>query len=190
MTQSTQMSDRSTRILRIAGWSIAALLLAAPAIAMQFPRSGVNWTVSDFVFAGVVFALVGGLFELAARATSNIAYRAAVVVAVACGFLQLWITLAVGIIGSENNSANWTYIAVVLTALSVSAVTVGSARALSRAMAVMAVLQMFFFALHMLDGHLTAVIDLFFASLWVLSARLFARAASQQASIEQSAAAT
>ncbi len=179
MTQSTLMSDRTTRVMRIGGWSIAVLLLVAPAIAMQFPDTGVNWTASDFIFAAIVFGLVGGLFELAARASRNIFYRAAVVVAVACGFLQLWITLAVGIIGSENNPANWTYIAMVLAALSVAAVTIGQARALSRAMAVMAVLQLFFFALHMIDGHFTAVIDLFFTALWVMSSRLFARAAQQ-----------
>jgi hypothetical protein len=173
------MSDRSTRMLRITGWSIAALLLVAPAIAMQFAGTGVNWTASDFVFAAVIFGLVGGLFELAARASRNISYRAAAVIAVASGFLQLWITLAVGIIGNEHNPANWTYIAVVLTGLSVAAVAKGNARTLARAMAVMAVLQVFFFALHMIDGHVTAVIDLFFTALWVLSSRLFARAAKQ-----------
>ena len=179
MSQPVLMSDRSTRNLRIAGWSLAAALLAAPAIAMQFPDSGVNWTAGDFIFAGIVFAIIGGLFELAARASRNVSYRAAVVVAVACGFLQLWITLAVGIIGSENNPANWTYIAMVLAALSVAAVAIGNARALARSMAVMAVLQLFFFALHMIDGHMTAFIDLFFTALWVMSSRLFARAATQ-----------
>lgn len=179
MSQAHQMSDRSTRNLRIAGWSLAAFLLALPAIAMQLGAEGVLWTASDFVFAGIAFAIVGGLFELAARATRNISYRAAVVVAVACGFLQLWITLAVGIIGNENNSANWTYIAVVLTALCVAAAAVGNTRMLSRGMAVMAGLQVFFFVLHMIDGHVTAIIDLFFTALWILSSRLFALAARQ-----------
>jgi hypothetical protein len=180
MTQSTLMSDRTTRVLRIGGWSIAALLLVAPAIAMQFPGNGVNWTASDFIFAAIVFGLVGGLFELAARASRNISYRAAVVVGVACGFLQLWITLAVGIIRNEDNPANWTYIAMVLAAMSVAAVTLGEPRGLARAMIVMAILQALFSVLHMIDGHFTGVIDLFFTALWVTSARLFARAALQQ----------
>lgn len=179
VTQPILMSDRSTRILRITGWSIAAMLLVAPAIAMQFDGNGVNWTPSDFIFAGVVFAVVGGLFELAARASRNIAYRAAVVVAVACGFLQLWITLAVGIIGSEDNPANWTYIAIVLMAISGAAVAFGNPRALARAMVVMAGVQVLFSALHLIDGNFTVVIDLFFTALWILSARLFGRAAEQ-----------
>jgi hypothetical protein len=180
MGQSNMMSDRTTRGLRIAGWSTAALLLLAPAIAMRFPGSGVNWTTSDFIFAGIVFAIVGALFELAARATRNLSYRAGVVAAVACAFLQLWITLAVGIIGSEDNPANWTYIAMVLAAMSVAAVTLGEPRGLARAMIVMAILQALFSVLHMIDGHFTGVIDLFFTALWVTAARLFARAALQQ----------
>lgn len=177
VTDPALMSDRTTRILRITGWTIAALLLVTPAIAMQFPDSGVNWTASDFVFAAVVFGIVGGLFELAARASRNIAYRAGTVAAVACGFLQLWITLAVGIIGSENDPANWTYIAVVITALCTAATAAGAAQVLARAMLVLAVLQLVFFALHMIDVHMTGVIDLFFTALWVLAWRLFARAA-------------
>jgi hypothetical protein len=172
------MSDRTTRNLRIAGWTLAIALLALPAVAMQFTTE-VNWTASDFIFAGVVFAVVGGLFELAARASANIAYRAAVVVAVASAFLQLWITLAVGIIGSEDNPANWTYIAMVLIAISASAVAQGKAILMARAMLVVLGVQVLFSALHLIDGHFTLVIDLFFASLWFLSSRLFARAAGE-----------
>lgn len=179
MSQTHLMSDRSTRTLRIAGWSLAAMLLALPAIAMRAGIEGVHWTAGDFVFAGVLFAVVGGLFELAARASRTIAYRAAVLVAVASGFLQLWITLAVGIIGSEHDPANWTYFAIVLTALCITATAFSDTRTLARGMAVMAGLQLFFFALHTIDGHMTAIIDLFFTALWALSSRLFALAARQ-----------
>lgn len=175
----TEMNPRSTRTLRIAGWSLAVLLLLAPAAAMMAGAEGVNWTISDFIFAGVVFAIIGGLFELAARSTANVAYRAAVFFAVACAFLQLWISGAVGIIGDEDNPANWTYYAVVLIAMSASAVAAGRARPMARAMAVTMAMQLLFFALHMIDGHVTAVIDLFFSALWLLSARLFGRAAGE-----------
>lgn len=177
MTTNT-MSERTTRILRIAGWSLAAALLALPAVAMQFTKE-VAWTASDFIAAGLIFAIVGGLFELAARASANIAYRAAVVIAVGCAFLQLWITLAVGIIGSEDNSANWTYIAMVLIAISAAAVAQGKARLMARAMIVVLLVQALFSAIHLIDGHFTLVIDLFFGALWFLSSRLFARAADE-----------
>ena len=164
---------------RVAGWGTAVLLLLLPFVAMQF-TSEVNWTAGDFLFAGILFGLVGGLFELAARASRNIAYRLAVVVAVACPFLQLWITLAVGIIGSEDNPANWTYLAMVLMAVTVAVVAMGEARLMARAMLAMAGAQALFSLLHLIDGHFTLVIDLFFCALWILAARLFARAASQQ----------
>jgi hypothetical protein len=178
MNQTITMSDKTTRILRRTGWSLAAALLALPAIAMQF-TSEVNWSPGDFLFAGLVFGMVGGLFELAARASRNVAYRAAVVAAVACGFLQLWITLAVGIIGSEDNPANWTYIAMVLLALAAAAVTLGRPRPLARAMVCMAAAQIVFTAAHLAGGNVTVPIDLFFTALWILSGRLFARAADQ-----------
>ena len=175
----TEMTPRTTRTLRIAGWSLATALLLAPAAAMLAGADGVNWTAGDFVFAGVVFAVIGGLFELAARSTANVAYRAGVFFAVACGFLQLWISLAVGIIGDADNPANWTYFAVILVSMSASAVAAGRAREMARAMTVAMAVQLVFFALHMIDGHMTAVIDLFFAALWLLAARLFGRAAGE-----------
>lgn len=173
-----EMSPTTTRTLRIVGWSLAAALLALPAVAMQF-TSEVAWNGGDFIFAGVMFGIVGGLFELAARASANIAYRAAVVIAVACGFLQIWINLAVGIIGNEDNPANATYFVVVLVAISGSVVAAGRARWMVRAMAVAMGAQVLFSAVHLIDGHFTAVIDVFFASLWYLSAHLFARAAKE-----------
>ena len=48
---------------RIIGWGTAVVLLAAPFVAMQLRAQGVNWTASDFVFAGVIFAVVGALLE-------------------------------------------------------------------------------------------------------------------------------
>jgi hypothetical protein len=41
--------------------------------------------------------------------TDNRAYRAAVGVAIAAAFILVWMNLAVGIIGSEDNPANLMY---------------------------------------------------------------------------------
>lgn len=41
--------------------------------------------------------------------TCNRAYRAAVAIALAAGFNLIWINLAVGVIGTENNPANLMY---------------------------------------------------------------------------------
>lgn len=179
-TTAYDMSPRTTRFLRIAGWSGAVLLLLTPAIAMQLGAEGVHWTGSDFVFAAVIFSVVGGMFELAARASTNLAYRIATVAAVACGFLQIWINLAVGIIGNEDNPANWTYFAVVFIAAAGAIVALGNPRSLRRTMLVAAGAQVAFSLLHWIDGTPTLLIDGFFAALWLVAAQLYGRAAVQR----------
>lgn len=54
------------------------LILLLPLVAMQFTDE-VDWSVADFVFAGVLLAATGLLLELAVRKPRNIAYRAAAV---------------------------------------------------------------------------------------------------------------
>lgn len=179
MTQAIEMSSATTRALRIAGWSLAAGLLALPAIAMQFTKE-VDWSASDFVFAALIFGTVGGLLELAARASASLAYRVAVAAAVGCAFLQIWINLAVGIIGNEDNSANWTYFAVVFMAAAGAIVALGDPRALKRGMLAAAGAQFIFSIIHALNGTPTPIIDGFFILIWVLAARLFARAAKER----------
>ena len=90
---------------RMLGWGTAILLLAAPFVAMRF-TSEVNWSLGDFIFAGVLFALIGGALELAVRASSNHSYRIAAGLALLGALLVVWVDLAVGIVGSERNPAN------------------------------------------------------------------------------------
>jgi hypothetical protein len=87
---------------------MAAFLLLLPLVAMRFTDE-VAWSVTDFAVFGVMLLCAFGTYHLAATATGNVAYRAAVGVAVATVFLLLWINLAVGIIGSEDNPANLMY---------------------------------------------------------------------------------
>ena len=85
---------------RIAAWATATLLLLAPLVAMQF-TDDVNWSVGDFVFAAVLLFGTLGIYELAARKTGSTAYRAGVGLALAGGFLLVWINGAVGITDSD-----------------------------------------------------------------------------------------
>ncbi len=96
---------------RIAAWTVAALILLLPLVAMQFTDE-VNWEVADFVIAAALLVGVGVPYELAVRKTGNAAYRAAVGVALAAAFLLVWVNGAVGIIGSEDNDANLMYFGV------------------------------------------------------------------------------
>ena len=78
---------------RIAVWATAAFLLLLPLIAMQF-TSEVNWDETDFIVFGAMLAVACGTYELAARATSNGACRAAVGIAVAAAFITSFVTSA------------------------------------------------------------------------------------------------
>lgn len=81
--------------LRKAGWSLAAALLLAPAIAMQF-TSEMNWGPGDFVAAALIIGGIGLGLELAARLQG----RTRVIMgalAVLAG-LAVWAELAVGIL--------------------------------------------------------------------------------------------
>lgn len=101
---------------RVAGWSMAGLLLLIPWIAMRFTDE-VHWTASDFVFAAVMIGSVGGAFELAVRTSDRLAYRAGAALMLITLFLIVWINAAVGIIGDEGNPLNLLYAAVVATAV-------------------------------------------------------------------------
>lgn len=85
---------------RLAAWVAAALLLLANFVAMQFTDE-VNWTASDFVFAGVLLFVPLGIYELVARKTGNTAYRTGVGIALVAALLILWSSGAVGIADSE-----------------------------------------------------------------------------------------
>ena len=70
------------------------------------------WNLADFVIAGALIFGTGLMYVLAARKAGNIAYRAAVGVALAAALLLVWVNGAVGIIGTEDDPANLMYVGV------------------------------------------------------------------------------
>ena len=96
----------------MAGWTVAALILLLPLVAMQFTDE-VNWNVGDFVFAAALIMGVGVLFELTVKKTSDTRYRAGVGVGLVAAFLLVWLSLGVGIIGADGEPANLMYFAVI-----------------------------------------------------------------------------
>ena len=166
---------------RIIGWAIPVGLLAIPLI-NQWP-----WTLSDFVFAGAMFAIVGGLFELTVRASGNWAYRGGVAVALATSFLLVWINGAVGMIGSEDNPANLMFFVVILLAVAGGIGARFQPAGMARAMAVAGSAQMLI-ALGVLVWRVGATEPPFFPAVailvamfglpWFASAWLFRKAAA------------
>ncbi|MCH2486163.1 MAG: hypothetical protein MK010_00250 [Erythrobacter sp.] len=90
---------------RIAGWSAALALLLLPAIAMRFTDE-VDWTASDFVFAGVLLAALGIGLEIAVRVGRSGVHTLGLAIAAVAGFLTLWANAAVGFIGAEGEPVN------------------------------------------------------------------------------------
>lgn len=82
---------------RRALWSLAALLLLAPAVAMLFTAE-VRWDAMDFLVFGAMLAVAGGLVEIAVRIRQERRFVVAVVLGVGLIFLLVWAELAVGII--------------------------------------------------------------------------------------------
>lgn len=74
-------------------------ILLVPFIAMRFTRE-VNWTVLDFLVAGVLLAGIGTLYVLLTRKLRTPIQRRAVGGGLLLTLMLLWAELAVGIFGS------------------------------------------------------------------------------------------
>lgn len=175
---------RRKNIVRLA--LITASILSVPLVAMQFSDE-VDWSLFDFVFMGALIFGTGLAFELTVRKERNSACRVATGLALATGFLLIWMNLAVGIIGSEDNPANLLYIGVLMVG-GVGAATArlrprGMARALyatALAQALVPVLAMMIWR-PLFDGKepvAVLVLNAFFVLLFVGSATLFRHAST------------
>ncbi len=96
---------------RIAAWTVAALVLLLPGVAMRFTDE-VAWSPADFAVFGAMILSAGLAFELAVRKTGNRMYRFATGVALAAAFVLVWLSLGVGIIGKDGDPANLMYFGV------------------------------------------------------------------------------
>jgi len=101
---------------RIIGWGTVAALLLAPLIAMQF-TSEVDWDETDFILMGFLLGSLGLSLEYMVSRSRSMAYRIASLIAVFAAFLLVWANLAVGMIGSEDNSYNLLFGGVLAIAL-------------------------------------------------------------------------
>ena len=79
---------------------MAAFLLLIPLIAMQFTAE-VDWTLSDFIVAGVMLLGTGLMCELVMRNIHDIKLRIAICAALLVVLVLIWAELAVGIFGTS-----------------------------------------------------------------------------------------
>ncbi len=176
---------------RIAAWSIAAGLLLLPLFAMQVTDE-VVWNLADFAVAAALVVGGGVTYELAVRITGNRAYRAAVGVALAAGLILIWMNLAVGIIGTENNPANLMYGGVLGIGIVGAVIARFQPHGMARAMVATALAQTSLAMIAVIAGMghpASPPLEIFgvnalFVGLWLISAWLFWKSAREQASAD------
>ncbi|WP_439538045.1 hypothetical protein [Sphingomonas sp.] len=164
---------------RLIGWGGIAGLLLLPAVAMQFTTE-VNWTGGDFLFAFLMLGSVGLAVELTVRANPAWSYRASMGIVLAACFLTVWINLAVGIVGNEDNPINALFFLVPLTAIAGSVLGGFRARFMAVAAAAAAAAQLGVMLYISATGQGFPIgVTLFFGVLWLVAAALFRQAGRQ-----------
>lgn len=169
---------------------ITGLLLMIPLIAMQF-SNGVVWTLSDFVIAGTLLFSTGLSYKLMTRKSGQTINRIAIGLALFTGLLLIWVNLAVGIIGSEDNPINLLYFGVIFIGILGAFTGRFRSSGMERTMVAMAFTQAVITAITLIGGfyqsppstvfHIIGV-NGFFITLYILSALLFRHAAKNNKS--------
>jgi len=176
----------------IVGVALAtALILLIPLLA--FPA----WSLFDFVFAGAIIFSTGLTYQLVTRRAGNMAYRFAVGVALAAAFILVWLNLAVGVIGTEDDLANLMYIRVLAVGITGAIIARFRPDAMAPALFATALAQALVAVIALIFGLGSAwsgpgeilALNGFFVALFLGSAWLFRNAAREQppASIHPSA---
>ena len=81
---------------RRALWTLAGLMLLAPALAMRFTAE-VRWGVEDFLVFGAMLAIAGALVEIVVRLSRRRIVVLGAVALIGAAFLLAWAELAVGL---------------------------------------------------------------------------------------------
>lgn len=175
MTGMTETSGRRGVNWRVIGWGGAAALLATPFIAMRF-TSEVDWGPVDFITMGVIFGLVGLTIELAVRASSHWAYRAGAGFAVLASFFLIWVNLAVGMIGDEDNAYNLLFGGVLVIAIAGAIAVRARPQGLARVMVVAGLSQAGIGLAGLSTDPLGGTLSAGMGGIWLISAWLFGKA--------------
>lgn len=155
---------------------IIAFILAIPLVAIGFTNE-VAWSAFDFLAMGLLLSTIAVLFELGCRMSRSPAYRAASGLALAATLLLIWINLAVGFIGDEDDPANLLFVAVIGVAAAGSVLARFRSSGMARAMVAAAIVQAVAGVVAVTTDLFLALPSAFFVALWLGSAWLFNRAA-------------
>ncbi|UHQ21864.1 hypothetical protein LVB77_14440 [Lysobacter sp. 5GHs7-4] len=165
---------------RVAMWGAAVTVMLLPWLAMELTAE-VAWGLGDFIVFTAIVLCACGVMELGARMNDHLAYRAGIAVAAATGFMVIWVNLAVGIIGSEHNPANWMFDGVLLVPVLGALAARFRPRGMAWALAATAAAQAATAGIAVALGYgYEALLTGVFIALWTGSALLFRWAARSQ----------
>lgn len=116
-------------------------LMTVPLAASRFV-DGWAWGVADYVLAWAMMTGVGLAYALVTRKSGHRAFRLAAGLALVTAFLIIWITISVGLIGSDDNPANMLYGGVILTGMIGAVVARFAPAGMARAMVATATAQL------------------------------------------------
>lgn len=164
-----------------------ALILLLPLLAMQFTDQ-VAWGVFDFVFAAVLLMGIGLVYALVRKA-GNLAYRAAVGIAIATALFLVWMVGALGVIGETGDRADLMYLGVLAVGIVGAIVARFRPEGMARALLATALVQGLVAVIALIAGKHEAAIssvaeilglNAMFVALFIASAWLFRHAARTQ----------
>jgi hypothetical protein len=174
----------NTNRLRVVAWIFALLLLLAPLVAMQFTTE-VNWSVADFALFALMLAAAGTALEFLITKSRHLSYQLAAAIAVLSSFVLVWLNVAVGLIGNENEPVNAAYFGVLAVGLAGALLTRLKAQGMYKVLLSMSAAQISVVALALSLGLAKTSVGLIeililnsiFAGAWLMSAYLFKKAA-------------
>ncbi|MCF7801018.1 MAG: hypothetical protein K9N34_03260 [Candidatus Marinimicrobia bacterium] len=153
----------------------------------------VIWGPGDFLIAWILLAGAGIAYKLISGRMGHTTYKYAVGIAVFTALLLVWMNLAVGLIGSEDNPANLLYAGVLVVGFTGVMLSQFKPRGMSRALFLTALAQALvpFIAMLIWKPPMSnveeslgvlgvIVLNMVFAALWYASARLFRKVAREQ----------
>ena len=170
------MAARGLGWVRPLGWGLAAALLATPLVAMQFTRN-VEWQAGDFLFAAIMLGGVGLAVELAVRISSNSSYRIGAGTGLAAGLMLVWVNVAVGYIGNEDNPYNLWFMGVIAIAFAGTLISAFKPRGMAKSMLAAGIAHAAVGFAGAPQDPRTLILTIVFIGLWIGSARLFQLAA-------------
>lgn len=166
-----------------------ACILLIPLVAMQFTNE-VDWDAFDFIVMGILLLGTGFTYILVTKTSANAAYRFATGIAVASGLILIWLNLAVGLIGSEDNPANALYAIVLFVGILGAVIANLRARGMARAMFATAIAQFMVPVVALIIWRPSLddtpgivgvfILNGFFAMLFTISGMLFRRASDER----------